>query len=157
MNNKTYTDDVIERMKYQIQNEPDAYLTPNFRAKEFACKMCLKAGVYYNVIKPELVLKLQDVRNILGVPIIITSGCRCKKHNQEIGGASKSFHLSGEAVDVYSPRLAITNIYLVAEKNGFNGIGTYPEEGFVHLDIGNRYSRWTQQTIDGIYRYVYII
>lgn len=42
---------------------------------------------------------LQPLRDRLKKPIIITSGFRCKKVNELIGGKSTSQHLKGQAVD----------------------------------------------------------
>ena len=50
---------------------------------------------------------LQPVRNLIRKPIIITSGFRCKKLNDLVGGVKNSNHLSGCAADFviknYSP------------------------------------------------------
>lgn len=43
---------------------------------------------------------LQPLRDRLKKPIIITSGFRCKKVNELIGGKSTSQHLKGQAVDI---------------------------------------------------------
>jgi uncharacterized protein YcbK (DUF882 family) len=48
---------------------------------------------------------LNQARECFGRPIIINSGCRCKKRNQIVGGAKHSAHLSGpdgfcHAVDI---------------------------------------------------------
>jgi hypothetical protein len=48
---------------------------------------------------------LNEVREELGVELSITSGCRCKPHNEAIGGALLSAHLPGpdgrcHAVDI---------------------------------------------------------
>ena len=42
---------------------------------------------------------LEDVRNELGAPIIITSGYRCPELNKE-GGVPRSLHIQGRAVDI---------------------------------------------------------
>ena len=36
---------------------------------------------------------LNEVREELGIPLIIESGCRCEKHNAAVGGAAGSAHL----------------------------------------------------------------
>ena len=48
-----------------------------------------------------LVEKILDpLREKFGKPIIVTSGYRCKELNKAVGGAAKSQHMSGEAVDI---------------------------------------------------------
>ena len=43
---------------------------------------------------------LDPIREIYGKPIIVTSGYRCPKLNQAVGGAEKSQHTKGEAADL---------------------------------------------------------
>lgn len=43
---------------------------------------------------------LQPLRDKLGKPIIVTSGFRCQKLNQAVGGVPNSQHLTGQAVDI---------------------------------------------------------
>ncbi len=43
---------------------------------------------------------LQPLRDSLNKPVTITSGYRCQELNQAIGGALKSQHCKGEAVDI---------------------------------------------------------
>lgn len=47
--------------------------------------------------------RLERVRDVLAVPIHITSGYRCPKLNSAIGGSSTSAHLKGMAVDFVAP------------------------------------------------------
>jgi hypothetical protein len=46
---------------------------------------------------------MDEVRRLLGRPILITSGFRCKKVNEAVGGTAKSAHVKGHAVDFVSP------------------------------------------------------
>ena len=45
----------------------------------------------------------QPVRDILGVPIKITSGYRCPPLNRAVNGAANSSHMSGYAIDFIAP------------------------------------------------------
>lgn len=47
-------------------------------------------------------LVLQPIRDKLGSPITVTSGYRCKKLNNAVGGSLTSQHLTGEAADLKS-------------------------------------------------------
>ena len=56
-------------------------------------------------ISPVLIEKLQKVRNIIGRPIIITSGVRCEFYNASIKASMNSAHIRddhgiGNAVDI---------------------------------------------------------
>lgn len=46
---------------------------------------------------------LEDVRKVLGKPIIISSGYRSVTVNKLVGGASNSFHIRGLAADFTCP------------------------------------------------------
>lgn len=52
-----------------------------------------------------IVCCLQPIRNLISKPIIITSGYRCKKLNELVGGAKNSHHLCGYAADFVVPGL----------------------------------------------------
>jgi hypothetical protein len=43
---------------------------------------------------------INDVREDLGKPMIVLSGARCADHNKKVGGAPKSAHVEGRAVDL---------------------------------------------------------
>ena len=52
----------------------------------------------------DLVFKLDRAREFYGSPIVITSGYRSPEHNEKIGGAKKSAHTFGKAVDIRIPQ-----------------------------------------------------
>ena len=105
-------------------------LTKNFSRSEFACK----CGCSKNDIDIELVKMLQQARDILGEPIWINSGIRCKKHNKVVGGKSNSSHLIGLAADIKLPgpldRLSFHHALYDA---GFRRFGH--GKNFIHIDI----------------------
>jgi uncharacterized protein YcbK (DUF882 family) len=53
--------------------------------------------VYFNLIKTATLL--QRIRDLIGEPITVTSGYRPWKYNELIGGARRSRHIFGRAVD----------------------------------------------------------
>lgn len=70
----------------------------HFKPSEFMCKCQCGA----NDMKPVFLWKLEQARELAGIPFIIRSGYRCSKHNKEVGGKPTSDHLTGEGVDVES-------------------------------------------------------
>ena len=113
-------------------------LSKNFSKLEVQCP----CGCGSNKISSILIDKLQKVRNIIGMPIIITSGVRCEFYNASIKASMNSSripddHGIGNAVDI-----ACTNskdryeLVELAQKFfkriGISG-GSYG--GFVHLDV----------------------
>jgi len=101
----------------------------HFTIDEFKCKCC---GL--NLIKPELIDKLDIARDIANIPFKINSGYRCNKHNISIGGSITSSHTKGLAVDISTnsgkSKFIIVNALL---KAGFNRIGI--SNSFIHTDI----------------------
>lgn len=70
-------------------------ITKNFSKKEMSCPCCNRADMSLGFM-----MKLQKVRDIVDVPLTITSGYRCAKHNKSVGGAPSSYHLLGQAADI---------------------------------------------------------
>lgn len=106
-----------------------SHVSKNFTAEELSCPCCGVYGVTASALD-----KLQRVRDILGKPLYINSAFRCKKYNEEIGGAPKSQHLLGNAFDVRLQGIGRPVLLAAAKLAGFTGIGLY--NTFVHLDIG---------------------
>jgi len=111
-----------------------------FKKEEFKCNcgVCKKG---FEEMQPELLEKLDEARDIAGIPFIIYSGYRCKKYNDWVGGSPTSRHMKGEAVDIKAD--TSRNRYLILDalfKVGFTSIGIY--KGFIHADISNRRFVW---------------
>lgn len=72
----------------------------NFDLSEVACKgknCCGHSAPMDTILRDSL----QLLRDVMNMPIIITSGFRCNTHNAEISGAVKnSYHTKGLAVDI---------------------------------------------------------
>lgn len=71
-------------------------LTDHFSRKEFACK----CGCGFDDIDLRLVQGLEALRQRLGKPIIVHSGCRCYGRNEYVYGSPNSQHLQGKAADI---------------------------------------------------------
>ena len=67
-----------------------------FKKDEFTCK----CGCGLNNINLKLVQILDEIRERLGCPVIVTSGTRCQRHNREVGGVADSRHVRGKASDI---------------------------------------------------------
>jgi zinc D-Ala-D-Ala carboxypeptidase len=46
---------------------------------------------------------LERVREVLGCPVIVTSGYRCMRLNIAVGGVTSSDHARGQAADIVAP------------------------------------------------------
>ena len=65
--------------------------------------------------------------------LIITSGYRTSKHNKKVGGAKRSYHLRGMAVDMYCKYLTHAQLGRRALNCDFTTAIVY--KSHVHLDI----------------------
>lgn len=112
-------------------------LTKNFSLWEFRCR----CGCGFDQVNMTLVHALQEVRDLLGVPLHVNSGCRCPTHNAAIGGVPDSQHVLGNAADVCGPpvtRVRKAMRQVAAFREG--GIGQYPT--FTHGDVRGYRARW---------------
>ena len=102
-----------------------------FNPSEFVCK----CGCGLNNISDELVNMLDNARELAGVPFVITSGCRCVKHNEASKGKPDSAHLSGKAADIAAPVGRRYAILAALIDVGFERIGISFNGSFIHVDI----------------------
>lgn len=118
-------------------------LTPHFSAEEFRCQ-CGRNTCDAPPMNKRFMERLEALRVEWGKPLSPTSGRRCKAHNEAVDGKPGSYHLKGRAVDfVFTSPSAIILFIALAEKYGFNGIGS--GRRLVHLDDrpkGQR-ARWS--------------
>lgn len=110
---------------------------PHFTRAEFACQ----CGCGFDTVDVELATVVVLARQHFGVPVIITSGCRCETHNINEGGAENSFHPLGKAADCYvsgvSPQEVADFFDQLLGARG--GIKVYLDR--VHVDVRSGYWR----------------
>lgn len=90
-------------------------LTPNFTLAEFTrSQTASRLGIDNHpsdaVVRNLLSLcrnLLQPLRELVGRPLIVTSGYRCPALNRAVGGVAHSQHLVGEAADLRLPTLTL--------------------------------------------------
>jgi uncharacterized protein YcbK (DUF882 family) len=68
-------------------------LSANFSLREMQCKCGCKAPV--GVVKNLQILAqaLQQLRDLAGGPLVVTSGYRCPAHNTKVGKYSRWIHV----------------------------------------------------------------
>lgn len=112
-----------------------------FSLSEFDCPSLDGSGVNMD---SQFLTKLEQAREIAGIPFKITSGYRTKEHNAEVGGVPNSSHLIGVAADIAvssgADRYIILNALI---KAGFKRIGI--AKTFIHCDTDDSKSNsvWT--------------
>lgn len=77
-------------------------------------------------------MKLDRARELAGVPFVINSGFRTEAHNRRMGGAPRSAHLRGYAVDIRTSPATQERVINALRQAGFHRIGVY--KTFVHAD-----------------------
>lgn len=114
----------------------------NFTPKEIACKCSRCGGELWqgeSNVPPEWFIEamdaLQRLRDKWGKPIVINSGHRCKQHNSEVGGVANSQHFTHIAFDCRCPFEKQQEFAQAAHDAGFRYVLTYPDRGFVHIDM----------------------
>lgn len=121
---------------------PDAQVSKNFRLSEFRC-----GDHNYDLIRvsPKLVATLEEIRERAGGhQLHITSGYRPPAYNRKVGGVSNSTHIDGLAADIYSDYLSTDELYDICDRviGDKGGVGYYPVQGFIHVDIRGYRARW---------------
>lgn len=98
---------------------------------------CRKTGELR--ISEEFMDKLQAIRDVLGFPMVVSSGYRTPEHNAEVSKTGLDGpHTTGQAADilVYGPRAL--KLIVTAVKLGMTGFGDGQRgprvKRFIHLD-----------------------
>lgn len=113
---------------------PGQWRWQHFTPQEMACK-----GSQRIKVRIALMDKLEALRGLVG-EMHVLSGYRSPEHNKEVGGAAQSKHVLGEAADISMARHDPAEFYDAARQVGFLGIGFYPSQNFIHVDLGPK--RW---------------
>lgn len=110
----------------------------HFKQSEFSCK----CGCGFDDIDLSIVSILEQIRSYFGDhPVYITSGCRCKKHNDKVGGVKGSKHVIGKAVDFYVDTINVydvlnyTSYLMKTGKINYTYTNNTNMKGAVHIDI----------------------
>jgi uncharacterized protein YcbK (DUF882 family) len=129
--------------------------TEHFGTIDFACKCGCGYGAEPDHVDPELLQKLEKLRELCGnIPIIVRSGCRCQAHDyfldddrgEDMGRLKRgrpSFHVLGKAADIKGPpRELLRTIALQIFENNGVGLPNARTSDWVHVDTGPK-RRWT--------------
>lgn len=101
-----------------------------FKPKEFV----MGDEIVYNHMQEEFLKQLDEVRHRLKRSMRITSSYRTKEYNDKVGGAPRSTHVMGRAVDIYikhyTGKERIKLVSILKDMNLTAGIA----KSFIHID-----------------------
>ena len=89
-------------------------------------------------VDEEVTSRFNELQGFVG-PLKVISGYRSPSYNRRVGGAKKSQHTSGNAIDIDVRHLSIEQrqeLIKNASALGYKGIGVYANS--IHLDMGSR-------------------
>lgn len=124
------------RTSYARHRSGQPTMSAHFSYVEFRCNDGGKFPECQRIwILRDHVRRLEAYRAHVAAPVRIVSGCRCKRHNKEVGGASNSQHMFGSASDIQA-------LLSLAERRRlrlFAGLGFQRSTGkVVHVDSRDR-------------------
>ena len=108
----------------------DLRVSLHFSLREFECPCCHRVRLH-----PLLLVRLEELREAWGRPLLLTSGYRCDPHNARVGGVPKSAHRLGLAADVAAPGEDQEAFVLAAADAHFHRILPHCDRGYVHLAV----------------------
>jgi hypothetical protein len=94
-------------------------------------------GVDLEHTDPMVLDRFETLQSNFGESLRMISAARSKEHNDAVGGADKSQHLDGTAIDLDVSKLSEERriqLIQMASSMGFTGIGVYKNS--IHLDTG---------------------
>jgi uncharacterized protein YcbK (DUF882 family) len=108
----------------------------HFKLSEFDSPDLPGSGKNMN---PDFLKRLDEAREIAGVPFKINSGFRTEAHNTKVNGKPNSSHLRGYAADIHchDPRWKFKILDSLL-KVGFDRIGIY--KTFIHVDCDPQFN-----------------
>jgi hypothetical protein len=125
--------DPIRTFRHYSEVPESTWRWQNFSPAEIACR-----GTGQLKLVPEAMDRLQELRDLLGKPLIVRSAYRSPEHNASLKGASpRSKHMGGTAFDIAMSNHNPVAFEAAAREVGFLGFGTYPRSGFMHIDLGH--------------------
>ncbi|MFC1752415.1 DUF882 domain-containing protein [Thermoproteota archaeon] len=124
----------MSKEKREKKEKPRDKISEHFSKRDFACK----CGVCEATIRIGLGLigGLELLRTLAGQRITIKKGFVCPGSAESTSRHKKNYHTLGLAADITIDNKTLKEVVLLAEQvPEFKGIGLYPAEGYVHIDV----------------------
>jgi len=131
-------DSIIAKLKalnekiLELRKEAEARLRSGltFSDKELECPCGCGC-----IVRDMTRLKLEQLRHLMGMPLLVVSAARCRMHNSILGEHALSQHVNLCAVDIkWDEMPGEQRLQLIerAKALGFTGFGLHPQ--FLHID-----------------------
>ena len=108
----------------------------------------INKNTYHRFIRmdPKIVDDMQKLRDTFGSSLTVICPFRNLTYNAKCGGELDSRHKSGQAVDITpSNGKGLKELYRLADEQFANGgLGYYPRQKFIHVDVRGFRARWTR-------------
>jgi len=118
-----------------------ASLGPAFHAPHPSISPSLSDGpIHWRASASCLASPLRAILDLVAAefgPLTVNSTCRSRAHNARVGGASRSYHLTGDAVD-FRVRSSFGEVLAFLNRLGSVGGLTHYGAGVFHIDTGPR-------------------
>lgn len=106
-----------------------------FQPEEFSCR-CGRFCSGYPAQPDRVLVQCADgLRRQLGVPITVSSGLRCPRHNANVGGVANSRHLRGKAMDFCAAGKTSDQILALVQNLPEVRYAYAIDSHYVHMDV----------------------
>ena len=114
-------------------------LSANFSRHEFECS----CGCGFDTVDTDLLTTVEIIRDHFQARVRINSGCRCRLHNEAVGGSVNSQHIVARAADIEVEGVAPAKVqdYIEQLFPDKYGLGRY--DTFTHVDSRKGKARWS--------------
>ena len=131
---------------YSLKYQPDKIpITEHLTRGEIECHCGCGKGLKDNDFKIHVAQAFEQIRQRIGKPLAVSSGCRCESWNELQGGTDHSQHLLCNALDLICPSsIDYEKFYQICVSviGDGGGVGYYPDKNFVHIDLRGWKARW---------------
>ncbi len=97
---------------------------------------CWRSRRYTHVDPRLVVAALRATRKLGASKVIVLSAFRTLRANNEIGGALRSYHMNGQALDIRVKGVSTNTLCRYFRRLKLGGVGCYWKKRFVHIDVG---------------------
>ncbi len=125
-------------------------LSDHFSAEDLRCS-CQTCGGSLR-ISLVLVGMLEEIRYYYNRRVHVLAGYRCEARLKELKRSRKSYHGLGKAVDIHLSGISSQDLFDFCRGfKAIKGLGYYPEQDFVHIDLRDQKERFEFVNLRGEY------